>query len=69
MDQSKKSKTTVEVSLKNSLNDWQAIVWQKNKTDYKFWEESWNEEYEDCCLSRTQKRDGLIKRNTTEGIT
>jgi hypothetical protein len=47
MDQSKKSKTTAEVSLKSSLNDWQAIVWQKNKVDYKFWEESWNEEFED----------------------
>ncbi len=47
MDQSSKQKTTAEVSLKDTLNDWQAIVWQKNKTDFKFWEESWNDEFED----------------------
>ena len=47
MDQSKKQKTTAEVSLKDSLNDWKKIVFQKNKTDFKFWDESWNEEFED----------------------
>ena len=44
---SKKSKIIAEVSLKNSLNDWKEIVWQHNKTDYKFWEDSWNEKEED----------------------
>ena len=47
MDQSSKQKTTAEVSLRDTLNDWQAIVWQKNKTDFKFWEESWNDDFED----------------------
>ena len=47
MDQSKKSKTTAEVSLKSSLNDWKEIVYQKNKVDFKFWDESWNDEFED----------------------
>ena len=47
MEESKKPKTTVEVSLKSSLNDWKEIVYQKNKTDFKFWEESWNGEYGD----------------------
>ena len=47
MEVSKKPKTTVEVSLKSSLNDWKEIVYQKNKTDFKFWDESWNEEFED----------------------
>ncbi len=43
MDQSKKQKTTAEVSLKDSLSDWKQVVWQYNKTDYRFWEDSWNE--------------------------
>ena len=47
MEESKKPKTTAEDSLRGSLNDWKAIVWQKNKTDFKFWEESWNDEFED----------------------
>ena len=47
MEELKKPKTTAEVSLKNSLNDWKEIVWQYNKTDFKFWEDSWNYEFED----------------------
>ena len=47
MDQSKKQKTTAEVSLKDSLSNWKEIVWQYNRTDFKFWEESWNDEFED----------------------
>ena len=47
MEVSKKPKTTVEVSLKSSLNDWKEIVYQKNKIDFKFWDESLNEEFED----------------------
>ena len=47
MEVSKKPKTTVEDSLKSSLNDWKEIVYQKNKIDFKFWDESWNEEFED----------------------
>ena len=47
MEASKKPKTTAEVSLKNSLNDWKEVVYQMNKTDFQFWEESWNEEFED----------------------
>lgn len=47
MEGSKKPKTTAEVSLKNSLNDWKEVVYQMNKTDFTFWEESWNDEFED----------------------
>jgi hypothetical protein len=47
MEGSKKPKTTAEVLLKNSLNDWKEMVYQMNKTDFKFWEESWNDEFED----------------------
>ncbi len=47
MERSNKQKTTAEVSLKDSLNDWKEIVYQMNKTDFKFWEESWNDEFED----------------------
>ena len=47
MDQSKKLKTTQEVLLRDSLSDWKEIVYQKNKTEFKFWDESWNEEFED----------------------
>jgi len=44
MEELKKQKITAEVSLKDSLNDWKTVVWQYNKTDYRFWEDSWNEE-------------------------
>lgn len=47
MGKSEKPKTTAEVSLKDTLNDWKKIVWQHNKVDFKFWEESWNDEFED----------------------
>ena len=47
MEKSKKQKTTAEVSLKDSLNNWQEVVYQMNKTDFKFWDESWNGEFED----------------------
>ncbi len=47
MEESKKPRTTAEVSLKDSLNSWKEIVWQYNRTDFKFWEESWNDEFED----------------------
>ena len=47
MERLKKSKTIAEDLLKDSLNNWQDIVWQKNKSDFKFWEESWNDEFED----------------------
>jgi len=47
MEKSQKQKITREVSLRDSLNDWKEIVYQKNKTDFKFWDESWNEEFED----------------------
>jgi hypothetical protein len=47
MGKSNKPKTTAEVSLKDSLNDWKEIVYQMNKLDYTFWEDSWNEEFED----------------------
>ena len=51
MDQSKKQKTTAEVSLKDSLNDWHSVVLKMHedraKRDYKFWEDSWNDEFED----------------------
>ena len=43
MEKSEKSETTAEVSLKDSLNDWKSVVWYYNKTEYKFWEDSWNE--------------------------
>ncbi len=46
MEKLKKTKTTAEVSLKDSLSDWKQVVWQYNKTDFKFWEESWNESEE-----------------------
>lgn len=47
MDQSKKQKTTPEDLPRDIQNDWKQIVWQYNKTDFKFWEESWNDEFED----------------------
>ena len=51
MAASKKPKTTAGVSLKDTLSDWQSIVLRyeeaSRKRDFKFWEESWNDEYED----------------------
>ena len=47
MGQSKRQETTAEVSLKDSLNDWKEIVWRNNRTDFKFWEESWNNDLKD----------------------
>lgn len=47
MEKSKKKKITQEVLLKDSLSDWKEIVYQRNKTDYTFWEDSWNDEFED----------------------
>jgi len=47
MAQSEKSKTTQEDLRKDIQSDWKEIVWQYNKTDFKFWEESWNDEFED----------------------
>lgn len=48
MEESKKQKTTAEVSLKDSLSDWKDLVLRYQeasiKRDYKFWEDSWNEE-------------------------
>lgn len=48
MEESKKPKTTAEVSLKSSLNDWQEVVYKYNeariKRDYRFWDEMWNED-------------------------
>ena len=46
-DLSEKSKTTQEDLRKDIQSDWKEIVWQYNKTDFKFWEESWNDEFED----------------------
>ena len=46
MEGSKKPKTTQEDSQKGFPSDWKEIVWERNKTDYRFWEESWNEELE-----------------------
>ena len=46
MDQSKKPKTTQEDLPKGIQSDWKEIVWLYNRTDYKFWEESWNEDSE-----------------------
>ena len=42
MDQLQKTKTTQEVSLRDTLNDWKEVVYERNKVDHKFWEESWN---------------------------
>ena len=47
MERSKKRKTTQADLPKDIQSDWKQIVWQYNKTDFKFWEESWNEEFED----------------------
>ena len=47
MEGSKKPKTTAEVSLRDTLNDWKEKEWQHNRTDFKFWEDSWNDEFED----------------------
>jgi hypothetical protein len=51
MAKSNKQKTTAEVSLKSSLSNWQDLVYRYEQAslarDYKFWEESWNDECED----------------------
>ena len=47
MERSNKQKIIAEVSLKDSLSNWKEIVYQMNKTDFKFWDESWNDEFED----------------------
>ena len=51
MEKSKKPKTTAEVLLKSSLNNWHAVVLKMHedrfKRDYKFWEDSWNGDFED----------------------
>ena len=51
MGKLKKSKTTAEVSLKDSLSSWQDLAMRYENAsrarDYKFWEESWNDECED----------------------
>jgi len=51
MEKSNKQKTTVEVSLKNSLSNWQDVVYKYQQDriarDYRFWEDSWNDEFED----------------------
>ena len=44
MDQLQKTKTTQEVSLRDTLNDWKEVVYERNKVRHKFWEESWNKE-------------------------
>ena len=44
MDQLQKTKTTQGVSLRDTLSDWKKVVWEKNKVDFNFWEESWNKE-------------------------
>ena len=44
MERSKKTKTTQEDSQKDSPSDWKEIVYQRNKIDHMFWEESWNDE-------------------------
>jgi hypothetical protein len=47
MEKLKKTKTTQEDLPKDIQSDWKKIVWQYNRTDFKFWEESWNDEFED----------------------
>jgi hypothetical protein len=42
MERSQKTKTTQEVSLRDTQSDWKEIVWERNKVEHKFWEESWN---------------------------
>ena len=37
----------IEQTKDYSLNDWKSVVWYYNSTDYKFYEDSWNEEFED----------------------
>ena len=48
MEGSKKPKTRAEVSLKDSLSNWQDLIYRYEKArrdlDHKFWEESWNDE-------------------------
>ncbi len=47
MEVSKKQKTTQEDLPKGIQSDWKDMVLKRNKPDFKFWEEAWNEEYED----------------------
>ena len=51
MEKLNKPKITRGVSLKDSLSNWQELVYRneesKGNLDYRFWEESWNDEYED----------------------
>ncbi len=47
MDQSSKPKTTAEDSLKDFQSDWKEVVWERNKTDFKFWETSWNDSHDE----------------------
>ena len=51
MEKSGKQKTTAGVSLKDSLSDWKELVLRMNeeriKRDFKFWEQSWNEDFSD----------------------
>ena len=42
MEKSKKTKITQEGSPKDSQSDWKDIVLERNKPDFKFWEEAWN---------------------------
>ena len=44
MERLKKTKTTQEDSPKGFPSDWKDIVLERNKPDFKFWEEAWNEE-------------------------
>ena len=45
MDQLKKRKTTAVDLPKGIPSDWKKSVWEKNKIDFKFWEESWNKDF------------------------
>jgi len=51
MWKSEKQKTTREVSLKDSVNNWQDVVYRyeqvRRNMDYKFWDEMWNEDPQD----------------------
>ncbi len=50
MEELKKPKTTAEVSLKDSLSNWQDLVLRyekaRKKNDYRFWDEMWNEDHD-----------------------
>ena len=47
MEGSKKQKITQEGLPKSSQSDWKDIVFERNKPDFMFWDESWNDECED----------------------